>query len=153
MQESESFIHSNRFACCLLLSVLDTVWKTKVLANKSEKIFPASKCSKDLLVRLYLLQASSLVLVTSSLGHEMVVMAAKPSVATVWLRIFCCSKRKHHKRLGLNALIESLPVPMSTAHPARVLGANRYLGNFVHSLTRRKTSSNTFTTWQSLGQR
>ena len=49
LQESESFIHSNRFACYLLLSVLDTVWKTKVLANKSEKIFPASKCSKDLL--------------------------------------------------------------------------------------------------------
>ena len=37
------------FCCSLLLSVLDTVLLTKVLANKSEKIFPASKCSKDLL--------------------------------------------------------------------------------------------------------
>ena len=49
LQESESFNHSNRFACCLLLSVLDTVLETKVLANKCKKIFPASICSKDLL--------------------------------------------------------------------------------------------------------
>ena len=40
------------FCCSLLLSVLDTVLLTKVLANKTEKIFPASECSKDLLESL-----------------------------------------------------------------------------------------------------
>ena len=56
LQESESFIHSNRFACCILLSVLDTVWKTKVLANKPEKIcLPASNCSKEVLESLSIL--------------------------------------------------------------------------------------------------
>ena len=54
LQESESFIHSNRFACCILLSVLDTVWKTKVLENKPKKIcFPAYDCSKELLESLW----------------------------------------------------------------------------------------------------
>ena len=47
-----------------------------------------------------LLQASSLVLVTSSRGQEMIVMVAKPSVATV---------------------------PINTDHPARVFGEKRYL--------------------------
>ena len=56
---------------------------------------------KSVLVRSHLLQASLLVLVTSSRGQEIIVMAARPSVATV---------------------------PISTDHPARVLGAKRYLG-------------------------
>ena len=47
-----------------------------------------------------LLQASSLVLVTSSRGQEIIVMVAKPSVATV---------------------------PINTDHPARVFGEKRYL--------------------------
>ena len=40
-------LSSKSFCCSLLLSVLDTVLLTKVLANKTEKIFPASECSKD----------------------------------------------------------------------------------------------------------
>ena len=46
---------SKLFCCSLLLSVLDTVLLTKVLANKTEKIFPASECSKDLLQSLRIL--------------------------------------------------------------------------------------------------
>ena len=45
-------LSSKSFCCSLLLSVLDTVLLTKVLANKTEKIFPASECSKDLLESL-----------------------------------------------------------------------------------------------------
>ena len=33
------FYSLNCFACCIILSVLDTVFETKVVANKSEKIF------------------------------------------------------------------------------------------------------------------
>ena len=49
LDERESFVVYKSFSCCLLLSVLDTVLETKVLANKCKKIFPASICSKDLL--------------------------------------------------------------------------------------------------------
>ena len=75
--------------------------------------------------RFHLLQASSLVLVTSSLGQEIIVITTKPSVATV---------------------------PMSTDHPARVFGAKRYLAksNFIFILMRKRI---TLITWQSLGQR
>ena len=46
-------LSSKSFCCSLLLSVLDTVLLTKVLANKClRKYFGASICSKDLLESL-----------------------------------------------------------------------------------------------------
>ena len=48
-------LSSKSFCCSLLLSVLDTVLLTKVLADKIEKIFTASECSKDLLQSLRIL--------------------------------------------------------------------------------------------------